>query len=1228
MKMHQKYILALVAILASSNVLVRSEGTNTNETEAVELLQRFNDEAQVEYYASAEASWTYNTNITDYNQKKSVQASLRVANFSKQYQLLAKQFDISGFSEDTKRQMESLLYIGDAALDDQDKLEELTDIKASLRTRYSTGVVCRENSQECLELEPGLTRIMSTSRDYNELLWAWQGWRDAVGPSAKDDYVRYVELKNEAAKANNQPDCGAYWRSWYEVDDLQEQVERLYNELRPLYLQLHSYVRRKLYNLYGPDKIDITGPIPAHLLGNMWAQTWGNIMDLCLPYPDVPSIDITDALVSQNYTALKMFQTSDEFFTSLGLIKMPDLFWEKSMIEKPDDGRKVVCHASAWDFSNGKDFRIKQCTDITTDDFQTVHHEMGHIEYFLQYKDLPVVYRGGANPGFHEAVGDVLALSVTTPKHLHAVGLLPELLDDEKIDLNYLMITALEKIAFLPFGFLMDQWRWSVFEGETLPADYNTKWWELRLKYQGLVPPVERSADDFDPAAKYHIPSGTPYIRYFISFILQFQFHEALCEAAGHEGALHKCDIYRSTDAGTKLANMLKLGSSKPWPDALEAIVGSRDMSAEPLINYFKPLIEWLDRENKANGDILGWEAEGSNTDEDAALDLLDQFNLEAQEEYSKATEFAWTYYTNITDYNQERMVEADLYVAAFDKRYQRLFKQFDRTNFAEDTKRQIEKLLYIGDAALEDQEKLAELTNVKASLETRYSTGKVCRENGECLSLEPGLTRIMATSRDYDELLWAWQGWRDAVGPSAKEDYKLYVELKNEAAMANDQPDCGAYWRSWYETDDLQGQVERLYNELSPLYVQLHAFVRRKLFNEYGPDSIDLRGPIPAHLFGNMWAQSWSNLLDLVTPFPDATSIDVTPALVAQGYDALRMFETSEEFFTSLGLIEMPEEFWAKSMIEKPDDGREVVCHASAWDFYNGIDFRIKQCTDITGDDFGTVHHEMGHIEYYLQYKDLPVVYRRGANPGFHEAVGDVLALSVTTPKHLHAVGLLEELLDDPNTDLNYLMATALDKIAFLPFGYLMDQWRWSVFAGETLPEDYNTKWWELRTRYQGIKPPVERTANDFDPAAKYHIPSGTPYIRYFISSILQYQFHEALCRESGHEGPLHKCDIYRSTDAGTKLGDMLKLGSSKPWPDALEAITGSRDMSAEPLIQFFQPLIDWLEEQNRMNGDVIGWDENAVTLAPMTTDRGNAFTSSPFVFVVSIIMMIFLKP
>lgn len=613
--------------------------------------------------------------------------------------------------------------------------------------------------------------------------------------------------------------------------------------------------------------------------------------------------------------------------------------------------------------------------------------------------------------------------------------------------------------------------------------------------------------------------------------------------------------------------------------------------------------------------------AVAANNNETAARIFLDEYNTQAMVEYFTATSASWAYSTNITDYNQQKSVDASLAVAAFEKDMRERAVVYNRTGFSYDTNRQLEKLIYIGDAAMESQADLEELTNLLAEMETRYSTSKACKSDGSCYALEPDLTRIMAESRDYSELYWAWDAWRDTVGNPARGDYQRYVELKNLAAQANDQPDNGAYWRSWYEVDNLEEMAEELYNQLTPLYNNLHAYVRRKLYNVYGGDYINLRGPIPAHVLGNMWAQSWLQLDDICQPYPNKPSVDITPVLKEKGYTPLMMFEVADEFFSSLGLIAMPQEFWNKSMIERPDDGREVVCHASAWDFYNQKDFRVKQCTDQTMDDFITIHHEMGHVEYYLQYKDQPVKYRRGANPGFHEAVGDVLSLSVSTPGHLAAVGLLDEIADDEEADLNFLMSMALDKIAFLPFGYLMDQWRWRVFDGSTPESMYNSEWWKLRLRYQGIIPPVERTEDDFDPGAKYHIPADVPYIRYFISFVIQFQFHDALCQAANHTGPLHKCDIYNSQEAGTLLANMLQKGSSEQWPEAMEAITGTRTMNASALISYFEPLIDYLEQVNQRNGDVLGWPES---YTPADPNSGTMVKPSMAVIISTILLIL----
>uniref|UniRef100_A0A672ZLH9 Angiotensin-converting enzyme n=1 Tax=Sphaeramia orbicularis TaxID=375764 RepID=A0A672ZLH9_9TELE len=473
----------------------------------------------------------------------------------------------------------------------------------------------------------------------------------------------------------------------------------------------------------------------------------------------------------------------------------------------------------------------------------------------------------------------------------------------------------------------------------------------------------------------------------------------------------------------------------------------------------------------------------------------------------------------------------------------------------------------------------------ILSTMDNIYSTAKVHPQPNVSWSLEPELTDIMANSRSYKKLLFAWEGWHNESGVPLKSYYPRFVELSNKGFA-----DTGAVWRSWYESKNFENDLRELYKTVEPLYLHLHAFVRRQLYNQYGPKYINLKGPIPAHLLGNMWSQTWNNIYSMMIPFPDKPNLDVTDEMDKQGYNATHMFRVAEEFFTSLDLAPMPAEFWSGSMLEKPND-REVVCHASAWDFYNRRDFRIKQCTTVTMEQLSTVHHEMGHVQYYLQYKDQPVGFRRGANPGFHEAIGDVLSLSVSTPKHLHTIGLLDTVTNDYETDINYLLKMALEKIAFLPFGYLIDQWRWDVFSGRTPTERYNSDWWYLRTKYQGICPPTRRTEEHFDAGAKYHVPGNTPYIRYFVSFILQFQFHEKLCEAANHTGPLHTCDIYRSKEAGAILKKVLQAGSSEPWQDVLMDALGTNKMDSTSLIKYFDPILKWLEEQNV--NETLGWPD-----------------------------------
>ena len=484
------------------------------------------------------------------------------------------------------------------------------------------------------------------------------------------------------------------------------------------------------------------------------------------------------------------------------------------------------------------------------------------------------------------------------------------------------------------------------------------------------------------------------------------------------------------------------------------------------------------------------------------------------------------------------------------------------------------------------DRQKRSELAQIKARMESAYGTGEYCPEGGECLELED-LESVIDNSRDPEALLEAWKGWR-TVSPAIRADFQRYAELANEGARELGYDDLGAMWRAKYDMkpDDLRREVDRLWDQVRPLYQELHCHVRARLVERYGADVVDPKGPIPAQLLGNMWAQSWSNIYDLVAPPASDPGYDLTEALNERGVDAVEMVRYGERFFTSLGLDPLPETFWERSLFTKPDD-RAVVCHASAWavDYYD--DLRIKMCIEVNAEDFATIHHELGHNYYQAAYKDQDPLFRDSANDGFHEALGDTVALSVT-PKYLVDLGLIEEE-PPPEADLGLLMRMALDKVAFLPFGLLVDQWRWQVFSGEIVSERYNQGWWELREKYQGVGPPIERSETDFDPGAKYHVPANVSYTRYFLAHILQFQLHRELCEIAGFEGPLNRCSIYGNAEAGAKLEEMMSMGLSRPWPEALATIGGSGEMDATAILDYFAPLSSWLQEQNA--GRTCGW-------------------------------------
>ena len=518
--------------------------------------------------------------------------------------------------------------------------------------------------------------------------------------------------------------------------------------------------------------------------------------------------------------------------------------------------------------------------------------------------------------------------------------------------------------------------------------------------------------------------------------------------------------------------------------------------------------------------------------------------------------------------------------------------KPFNGLQLSQDLKRKIQMIKggitmpAPSSGAPEEAKKIAdELAGIGTRMESAYGSYKATID-GKPLNLEQ-LSEIMGESRDPKKLKEVWETWR-TVSPGMAKDYARQVEIANKGAQELGFKDVSDLWLSNYDmpSADMEKTVERLWTQVSPLYKELHCYVRARLNEKYGDAVQPKTGPIRADLLGNMWSQDWSDIYPLVAPKASDPGYDLTKVLKAHKFDELKMVKTGEGFYTSLGFAPLPKTFWERSLIKRPAD-REVVCHASAWDLDDTEDLRVKMCTQINAEDFQTVHHELGHNFYQRAYDKQDFLFRNGANDGFHEAIGDFIALSVT-PEYLKQLGLIDKV-PPASADTGLLMNRALEKVAFLPFGLMVDKWRWEVFRGQVTPAQYNQAWWDLAKQYQGIAPPGPRPADAFDPGAKYHVAANVPYLRYFLSYILQFQFQQAACEQAGWKGPLHRCSIYGNKEVGAKFGKMLEMGAIKPWPDALEAFTGKRDIDGSAIVAYFDPLMGYLKEQNK--GQQCGW-------------------------------------
>ncbi|CAG5056266.1 unnamed protein product [Parnassius apollo] len=638
-------------------------GVNTNTAEAMQFLREYDREASGMCYRVTLSQWKFVTNITEHNRRRMTEELALSSKFERLSWRKAAAFDISRVPDpQARRQLMKIVQSSRAALP-EDKFAELQQLISEMKEIYNSAKICpfgqkpydphipkvgnlRPEKQEddrnypghqqyqltnqpyqhyqpyqdnaeypnyCdMQLDPEITRILAHSRIESELLYVWKSFRDKTGPKLKNRFMRYVQLANQAAIDTGFRDAGEQMRAAYEDPSFRASAEEVYNQVAPLYKQLHAYVRRRLLQRYSSGGLRADGPIPAHLLGNMWAQNWKSIMDLVMPFPSSPSLDVTSEMLRQGFTPLRMFQMAEEFYTSMGLKALPPEFWRGSMLARPPRA-PVQCTASAWDFCNRIDYRIKQCTEVSMQDLVSTHHEMAHIQYYLHYAEQPQLFRDGANPAFHEAVANAATLSVYNAPHLQRLGLYNNKSHDQyEVSMNFLMAMALEKVAYLPFAFMVDQWRWSVFEDGV--QDMNARWWQMKLRYQGVIPPIPRTEADFDPGSKYHIISDQEYVKYFLATVLEFQIFEQMCRAAGHAGHLHECDVHRSRDAGRLLSEIMQAGSSKPASEIIRTMTRGKTnrISPEAIVKYFRPLELWLRVQNR-DEPVVGW---NSNADD------------------------------------------------------------------------------------------------------------------------------------------------------------------------------------------------------------------------------------------------------------------------------------------------------------------------------------------------------------------------------------------------------------------------------------------------------------------------------------------------------------------------------------------------------------------------------------------------------------------------------------
>ncbi|CDW53617.1 angiotensin converting enzyme [Trichuris trichiura] len=1082
--------------------------------------------------------------------------------------------------------------------------------------------------------------LMANSTDVSLLNETWTNWHDRKHGPFDQLLEEAVALSNKGANNSGFSDTTEVWEKSYEMDNLEAKARKLWIEILPFYEQLHAFVRFNLQFIY-VDQFNISA-LPAHILGSVTAASWTALFQKTAPCSDCPIVNREETLLRLNYTSSRIAEVADRFFQSLGMPPMTESFWKNSDFSPSYD--LPESYTSVWDMFGKDDYRMLASSQVTWKNFLAIHKAMARIQYFMHYANQSIVFRQAPNLALYEAIEGFVALVVSSSDSLGTACLTKA----KRVDsLNLLMMQALELLPQLALDHVTDLWKWKVFRSTVPRKKWNSEWWSLRHQYQGIVPPTPRGENSFDPPNELAWPLDLPSMHSFLGKIMQFQIFQHMCNLSGHVGALHLCNLRGNKRVGEKLAEMLRLGSSVHWSKALKMVASREAISVQPLLDYFKPLLEFLNETNNNKSNCYGWGFRWP-LDVDQTLpkprcdehmdwpfdqvrkeelrlnDFLRTNEIKMQAAYQQAAKAEWRYVVSKTDLNEKLMMDAVAERIALENEQAEAANALKVTQICDPKKRRLLKRIAKRGLSLstEDGELfISALRNMTLAYKATFVCAidkPGCNESANRADrwyLKPDLDNILATSNDTELLEYVWTEWRRKVGQRVLPSFKELIRAFNSVANRSGYEDAGAWWQSFYEESNLNEMSEQLWKTILPFYEILHAHVRHSLLGQFLNDTKE--STIPAHLLRNMWANDWSRILDVTeTSAPQSFVVQATEQMIQQNYTMLQMAREADEFFKSIGLPRMDNFFWNNSIFGTQGLCRKE-CQSVAMDFYNGKDFAISHCGRVSLQDLATYHRLMAHVHYFIAYSNQPVKFREGANPAFHEAIAGAIGLSVTSIEHMKKLNLLDheegneslspsiDSHDMSQLELKYLYAKALEIVPSLPHAYVTDLYRWKIMNGTIEMNELNNAWWKLKKTYQGIAPPVAPSYENFDAGSEYSVVHNIPQIQRFFGQIMQFQIYQALCNQSGHVGPLHRCDIANSTKAGQTLYRALSLGSSIPWPDALRLITNSDRVSAKPMLDYFEPLINWLKAKVEQNDECYGWEIDWPNVADLPEPR-----------------------